>query len=160
INWGDGTIQPVTGNPTKVTHIYASGINHYTISATALDDVGATATANTLNVKVGHVPPVVTLSGPASINEQQLYTLNLSAVVKGGHNIATYAINWGDGTAVETVPGTQTSATHTYARGPRTFTIQATATDDIATYAAKNMVAVSVKHPAPVMVITGPSTIT
>ena len=37
INWGDGQIQTVTGNPPAVTHYYADGDADYSISATATD---------------------------------------------------------------------------------------------------------------------------
>ena len=36
INWGDGTTQTVTGDPSSVTHVYANGNQTFTISATAV----------------------------------------------------------------------------------------------------------------------------
>ncbi len=59
INWGDGNIETVTGNPLSATHIYADGVNTYTISATATDEDG-TYSANNLGVAVNNVAPTAT----------------------------------------------------------------------------------------------------
>ena len=40
INWGDGEIQTVIGNPPSVPHTYADGTRQYTILATATDEDG------------------------------------------------------------------------------------------------------------------------
>tara|TARA_E500000305_G_scaffold36763_3_gene28012 strand:+ start:86 stop:17857 length:17772 start_codon:yes stop_codon:yes gene_type:complete len=41
IDWGDGNVETVSGNPSTVTHDYANGLSSYTISATATDEDGA-----------------------------------------------------------------------------------------------------------------------
>ena len=68
-----------------------------------------------------------TLSGASSVNEGALYTLNLSGI-DPGHTISSWAINWGDGSAVQTVSGNPSTVTHTFASGPHSYTISATAT--------------------------------
>ncbi|HZT79369.1 MAG TPA: DUF4214 domain-containing protein, partial [Gemmataceae bacterium] len=40
INWGDGAIQNVTGNPGTVSHVYGTGGPIYTLSATVTDQAG------------------------------------------------------------------------------------------------------------------------
>tara|TARA_R110002167_G_scaffold352262_1_gene565134 strand:- start:1303 stop:19128 length:17826 start_codon:yes stop_codon:yes gene_type:complete len=40
IDWGDGNVETVSGNPSTVTHDYANGLSSYTISATATDEDG------------------------------------------------------------------------------------------------------------------------
>ena len=40
INWNDGDVQSVSGNPSSVTHTYADGLNHYGITATATNEDG------------------------------------------------------------------------------------------------------------------------
>ena len=57
INWGDGSVQSVSGNPSSVTHTYAMGPAQETISATATDQVG-TYNSNSINVNVLNVPPI------------------------------------------------------------------------------------------------------
>ncbi|MCW5631782.1 MAG: tandem-95 repeat protein [Rubrivivax sp.] len=51
IHWGDGSVQNVAGNPSSVTHVYATP-GSATISATASDEDG-TYSANTRVVNVG-----------------------------------------------------------------------------------------------------------
>src|SRR5262245_61233653 len=65
-----------------------------------------------------------TASGPALTQEGSLYTLQLDAQ---GNTLQQWSIDWGDDT-VDTVAGSATSATHTYADGPADRTITATAT--------------------------------
>src|SRR5205807_1413742 len=76
VNWGDGTIDTLSGNPPTATHVYLDGVSHYTISATATNDDGAFS-ANTIPVTVNVVPPNLTISGAASVDEGATYTLNL-----------------------------------------------------------------------------------
>jgi hypothetical protein len=51
IHWGDGTTTVVNGNPTSVKHVY-TGSNHYTITATASDNVGTFSAADSVDVTV------------------------------------------------------------------------------------------------------------
>ncbi len=160
INWGDGSVlQVVPGNPMSVTHVFASGPHSYTISGTATDNVGTYNATNTPSVSVLHVSPKLTLSGAGTVSEAAAYTLNLSAATNGGHAINAWHINWGDGSGVQTVSGNPLSTTHVYASGPHNYTISATATDDVGTYNASNTVAVSVKHVAPILAISGASAV-
>lgn len=50
INWGDGDIQTVTGNPSSVSHTYKAVHQTYVITATADDASGSHAAGNTVSV--------------------------------------------------------------------------------------------------------------
>jgi hypothetical protein len=137
VNWGDGNVETVSGNPSSVSHTYADGPNTYTISATATDEDG-THSANTISVSANNIAPMLTLSGGDSVAEGSLYTLDLAASDPGADTIDHWTVNWGDGN-VETVSGNPSSATHSYADGPNTYTISATATDEDGTYSANTV---------------------
>ena len=156
INWGDGNVETVAGNPASVTHTYADGDNNYTISATATDEDGTTA-ANSIAVSVLNVAPSLTISGNATVDEGAVYTLNLASTDPGADTITEWEISWGDGN-VETVTGNPASVTHTYADGDNNYTISATATDEDGTTAA-NSIGVSVLNVAPTLTISGNATV-
>ncbi len=155
INWGDGVIQTITGNPSSVTHIYADGNADYQITATATDEDG-TYDSNTVDVSATNVAPQVTISGTSAVNEGATYTLSLSAANDPGTDtIATWEINWGDGT-VETITGNPLSVTHVYADGDADYQITATATDEDGAYTS-NTIDVTVQNVAPTLTVTGDS---
>jgi hypothetical protein len=152
INWGDGSTQTVTGNPSSVTHTFADSGNR-TISATATDEDGTHA-ANSKSVTVNNVAPTLTISGANSVNEGSSYALSLASSDPGSDTITSWLINWGDG-STQTVNGNPSSVTHTYAdSGSRTTT--ATATDEDGTYSS-NSKAVSIINVAPTLTIGGSS---
>jgi uncharacterized delta-60 repeat protein len=43
VNWGDGNVQAISGNPSAVQHVYADGLNNYSISASATNSEGTFA---------------------------------------------------------------------------------------------------------------------
>ena len=77
INWGDGTVDAVDGSASSATHTY---VDHaaYVISATVTNVDGTYAAANTLPVSIAAAAPVLTISGPAAVNEGP-YALNLAS---------------------------------------------------------------------------------
>src|SRR5205823_5565902 len=84
INWGDGAVQTVAGNPPSVTHAYADGPNNYTITATATDEDG-TYSSNTLAVTVKNVAPTPAISGaPSGSPEGTTISLTGSATDPSG----------------------------------------------------------------------------
>ena len=159
INWGDGsTPQTVSGNPSSATYVYANA-GTYTITASANEDEGTFAAAAPVNVTVGVVPPMVTISGAATVNEDATYTLNLSATGEpSNHPITSWTINWGDGSAPQTISGNPSSATYVYANAG-SYTITASATEDEGTFAASAPVNVTVEVVPPTVTISGPSTV-
>jgi uncharacterized delta-60 repeat protein len=156
INWGDA-IEVVGGNPSSWTHTYADGDANYNITATATDEDGAHAAGNSVAVSVLNVAPTLAITGASDVNEGASYTLNLSSFDPGADTIATWTINWGDGT--EVVLGNPSSVAHTYADGDASYTISATATDEDGTFAAGNTVGVSVHNVAPTLAISGASAV-
>ena len=76
-----------------------------------------------------------------------------------GHPISSWAINWGDGTAVQVVSGNPSQVAHTYADGTIVRAISATATDDLGTDNAGNTLNVSVNNVAPTVTISGASSV-
>lgn len=156
INWGDGNTQTVSGDPTSVTHAYATGPNTYTIQASATDGTGTYSAGNTVSVSVLHVVPTLSISGASSVNQGSLYSLLLSA--SDLHNILSWTINWGDGDT-QTVSGNPSSITHTYATGPNSYTIQACATDNVGTYSSGNTQSVSVLYVAPTLTLSGAASV-
>jgi hypothetical protein len=109
-----------------------------TVTITATDSFGL-SNSTTFTYTVLNVPPTLVISGPASIAEGSDYVLNLSATDPGDDTITSWTINWGDGSAPVTVPGTTTSVTHTYGDGPNNYVITATATDEDGTFNANNL---------------------
>ncbi len=157
INWGDGHVQKVAGNADSVTHVYAVGTHSYTIHAVATDQTGTYRAGNTITVEVDHVPPTLSISGASSVNEGSTYTLDLSGT--DTHKITHWTINWGDGSAPQIVAGNPKSVTHVYLDGPANDVINATATDNVGTYATGDTVAVTVNYVPPTISINGPSTV-
>src|SRR5439155_23128794 len=145
VNWGDGVVQALTGNPSSATHVYANA-NNYTVSARATDEDGTYDAANTVAVTVAHVTPTLTLAGAVAGDPLAPYTLNLSSSNAG--TISSWTINWGDGTS-QSVNGNPGSVTHTYPLVHRSYTISAQATDGQGTFAAGNTVTVNLAFASP-----------
>jgi 6-phosphogluconolactonase (cycloisomerase 2 family)/Ca2+-binding RTX toxin-like protein len=159
INWGDGSLQTVTGNPPAVTHVYATP-GAYAVGAVAADPAG-TRPANNLNVTATPVPvvaPGLTLSGSANNTEGDPYTLNLAILPRSGSDtIKSWIIRWGDLTT-QTVPADTTSLTHVF-KGPATYTISAVAIGQNVTWYAGNTVSVTVADVLPVLHVSGPTSV-
>ena len=159
INWGDGSApQTIEGNPSSATYSYADA-GSYTITASATEDEGTFAAAAPVNVTALVVPPTVTISGDSTVNEDATYTLNLSATGNpSNHPITSWTINWGDGSAPETITGNPSTATYVYADAG-SYTITASATEDEGTFAASAPVNVTVEVVPPTVTISGKSTV-
>ncbi len=156
INWGDGTVQTINGNPATATHVYTDGPNSFSIQATATDANG-TYESNTHLVNVYDPVPVLNLSGSSNVAEGATYLLSLSASDTGPDAITHWTVNWGDGT-IETISGNPNSASHVYADGTSNFTISATATNAAGTHAANNL-NVTVNNVNAVLNIAGNSSV-
>ncbi|MCI0685503.1 MAG: PKD domain-containing protein [Gemmataceae bacterium] len=129
INWGDGDVTHVTGNPANATasHTYIDGPAGYTITVELTDEDGVHTDAGSLAVSIDDVPPTIALVGNVDVNELAVYTLQLGNVVDPGSDTITgYQINWGDGATSGLNPGSPNgiSAQHQYAvPGNPTITI-------------------------------------
>jgi len=141
IDWGDGPVEIVPGNPSTVSHTYVDE-GSFAIVATATDGLGnhvASVNANIadheLEVTVRNVAPtlVVDGSGPPVIGEP--YTIFLNSSDPGADTISQWTIDWGDGT-LEVIPGNPTFVEHTYREFALFIDIVAAATDEDGTYLA------------------------
>src|SRR5207249_2672074 len=134
IDWGDGTTPSgLPGTATSATHSYINTGNAksqtFTITITSTDNGGSTGSA-TGTIASNDRPPGVTVSSvspnPALVG--QTVTVTFSATDPDG-TISTFGVNWGDGSAADSLPGTATSDTHSYGSGG-SFVITVTATDN------------------------------
>src|SRR5439155_8111112 len=95
IAWGDGSTQHLTGNPGSATHTYADGPNAYAITATATDEDGTFAAANSVSVAVSNVAPAVSISGAGVVDQRVTYTLGLSATGDPGQDtVSGWTVAW------------------------------------------------------------------
>ncbi|KPF46999.1 hypothetical protein IP80_15035, partial [beta proteobacterium AAP65] len=126
IDWGDGSaLQTITAAELaalggNVTHTFADdedgpvNATPRTITVTANDGDGG-ITSQTQGVTVNNVAPTMAVSGNAATFTGQTYTLNLGAVVDPGQDTPlNYLIDWGDGSAVQTVAAGSATATHVF----------------------------------------------
>lgn len=146
VNWGDGRIDTLPGDPTSAAHRFADGRSQPTVYATARDAQGNVYLANSWQVNVANVAPTLTIAGSHTIEAGKPYSLALTADDPGQDRLAHWIIDWGDGSR-SSLPGTATLATHTYKLSqsqPKPFTIQATSRDEDtpsgATYRANDLV--------------------
>ncbi|MDB5323387.1 MAG: hypothetical protein JWN40_5018 [Phycisphaerales bacterium] len=144
------------GNETGVSPTFLAtgldGPSTYAIALQITDSNGLTSSAST-NISITNAIPVVTPSGSGSVNEGSTYTLNFSAADAGGDSLSSWSINWGDGSAVTTVAGDVSSATHVFADNHAyTVTFSATDKDGGIGSATKSVTVVNV---APVAFIFG-----
>ncbi|TMI20092.1 PKD domain-containing protein [Candidatus Bathyarchaeota archaeon] len=132
VNWGDGTTpDSLPGTATSDTHVYTSTIStsqSFTITVTATNSAGPGS--GTTTEVVNDQPPVVTVSSitPPSPFVGESVTVSFTATDPDG-TVASISVNWGDGTALDSLPGTAISDTHVYSVGG-TFTMIITATDN------------------------------
>jgi hypothetical protein len=84
----------------------------YPVYGRVLDKDGGYTDYQT-NVVVKNVAPSLHVSGATTVNEGSAYTLILSASDPGADTIDHWTINWGDGSALQTLAGNPSSVTHT-----------------------------------------------
>jgi uncharacterized delta-60 repeat protein len=82
------------------------------------------------------------ISGPASAPEGSAYVLSLSGNGPGALTVDHWTINWGDGSAPQTVAGFPASVSHVYPDGVANHTVTATVTNTDGTFPARNGAAI------------------
>ena len=119
-NFGDGTTQSGSLNPTHVYQLNGS----YTASLTVTDSTGATTTSDAA-MTINQVPPVVSLQSPSTATAGSPLSFSVSATDANPLDQAagfSYKWNFGDG-------GTATGANPSYAySAPGTYTVSVIAT--------------------------------
>jgi len=83
------------------------------------------------------LPPAVLIDGPPEVVEFGTYRLNLTAVDPENDPITAWAINWGDGSAIQAVSGNPSTVTHAFGAGPVVRNVTATATVGGETFVAR-----------------------
>lgn len=129
----------------------------YAIDVTAKDKDNGVSAVSSATINVTNVAPTLNVAASATVNEGSTYTLTFSANDPGTDTISSWVINWGDGSANQTLAGTATSATHVYADGPASWTLTATATDEDGSYSKTQ--AITVNDVAPTASVTGNATV-
>ncbi len=152
VDWGDGSGVTVLDSVADLTHVFADS-GEFTVTITAQDEDGLYVVEKT--VTVANVAPTITISGPATIEEGEGYILDLSASDPGDDVIASWTIDWGDGSDSVVVPGSSDSVSHIYADDSAggTFGITVTATDEDGSYVETTQV--TVENVAPVTALSG-----
>ena len=118
VNWGDGSTTTYSGSPSSASHVYADGINTYTIRADvfASGTVGGTYSASTYATKaitVDDVAPTRSVSGDSTAYFYETFTLTRAYSDVTADPATSWTINWGDGTT-SNVSGNPNYFTHTY----------------------------------------------
>jgi hypothetical protein len=141
VDWGDGSRTVATTASVSLQHVFADdGLLRITVTA---QDEDGLYDAEKL-VTVANVAPDLTVSGPAAIDEGDGFVLTLGASDPGDDTVASWHIDWGDGTS-DSVPGSTATVFHLYTDDSAggTFRIVATATDEDGTYEASTDVEVA-----------------
>ena len=136
----DGTTFDVDATGVDLTNpsnTYADN-GTFTVALRVWDDEGAESLIDTATVTVSNVAPSLTISGDATVGEGGTYLLSLSSSDPGADTISQWDIDWGDGSAVETVAGNPSSTAHVYST-QGSYTISATATDEDGTFNANSL---------------------
>lgn len=119
VGWGDGsantTVSLAAGvlSFTGVSHQYLDNpagqpTGSFPVTITVTDSVGYSTAAST-SIQVNNVPPTPALSGPANGVPGQPRNFTFSATDPSAIDQAagfTYAVNWGDGSPVQTISRT------------------------------------------------------
>jgi DNA/RNA endonuclease G (NUC1) len=140
--FGDGSV----GTGVAVTHTFAQdGV--FTVRLTATDDSGLVSTA-TFAVTVSNVLPTVGAVANGSVNVGVAYTAS-GSFSDPGADAWTATVNWGDGSAAETVALSGQTFTLTHAFGAAgTYTVAIAIADDDGSTTVTHTVTVTQPAPA------------
>jgi hypothetical protein len=133
VDWGDATSpDSLAGSATSDTHVYASTGNlkseTFTIKISATNSAGSGSgeTSETVNDRAPTV--TITSTTPNPVTVDQYATVTFTASEPDG-TVTGIVVNWGDGTAPDSLPQSAVSDSHSYTR-IGTFTISVAATDN------------------------------
>jgi PKD repeat protein len=151
IDWGDGTIDSLSGTATSDAHSYSSTgtstSKSFTITVNATDNSGSTGKYSS-QVTVSDRPPVIAItSSPSSVSTGQTVTVSITSSDPDG-TISSTKVDWGDGT-VDALTGAPQRDTHQYSStgsaSSKTFAISITVTDNSGSTSAPSTSTVSVQ---------------
>ncbi len=134
VNWGDGSTPDIlAGTATRDTHTYGTA-NTFTIRVTAVDNSGSTGQGTgSASVQTPVSPPTVSVNNPSPNPTVTGQIVTITFSVSSTVPVTGVTVNWGDGTAVDSLPGNSTSDIHVYSSTgsakSQTFMITVTATN-------------------------------
>jgi PKD repeat protein len=136
VDWGDGTIDTLSGTATSDTHSYSSTgtstSNIFTITVNATDNSGSTGKYSSQVTVSDRLPVITFTSSPASVSTGQTVTVSITSSDPDG-TIRSTKVDWGDGT-IDTLTGAPQRDTHQYtstgSASSKTFVIAITVTDN------------------------------
>ena len=151
VDWGDGTIDTLSGTAASDIHSYSSTgtstSSIFRITVNATDNSGSTGKYSS-QVTVSDRPPVITFtSSPASVSTGQTVTVSITSSDPDG-TISSTRVDWGDGT-IDSLTGAPQRDTHQYtstgSASSKTFAISITVTDNSGSTSAPSTSIVSVQ---------------
>ena len=152
INWGDGEIEELEGNPSSAAHTYGDGDGVFPIVAKTTDEEG-TLTSNLVTLTVTNVAPTIALTGASNTNAGLPYTLNFGQVTDPGEDtISTYNVRWGDGESNSY--NAASPVTHVY-NEPGIMSITVDLVDEDGTHPFAGSHSVTVVDVPPTVTLTG-----
>ncbi|WP_159690023.1 PKD domain-containing protein [Cognatazoarcus halotolerans] len=118
VSWGDGAVETFTAADiladASLEHVYAdggSGGTQRTISVTLVDEDGTHSNAGTKTITVNNVAPSLNIGGAGSIDEGDTFALAIAGSdVAGAADPLSYTIDWGDGSALQTLSAAELAA--------------------------------------------------
>src|SRR5579862_7791852 len=114
MDFGDGSAPVVLpGKPASASHTY-SAIGSYSVRATVTDALGDTSSATGSVVVAGLATITVGTPSPATPTVGQAVNFPITFGAAGGSPIQRIVVDFGDGSASVTYPGSTTSVSHVY----------------------------------------------
>jgi hypothetical protein len=119
IDWGDGNTSDGTIAANATGGFTVTGSNTFeqsgplTVTVTINDNAGTSATATT-SATVAAPAPTFAATNADTASEGQTYTLSLAFLASTNTGVSTWSVNWGDGTAVDSLPGTAATDPQTF----------------------------------------------
>ena len=104
------------GKPASASHTYTS-IGSYSVKATVVDAFGDTSIATGSVVVSGLASITVGTPSPANPTVGQAVSFPITFGAAGGSPIQRVVVDFGDGTAPVTYPGSTSSVSHVYSTG-------------------------------------------
>jgi PKD domain len=134
---------PFTSGSGPSIEFTADDNGNYVVNVTVTDGDGGSDT-DTQTFTVENAPPRLRISGPSEIFEGYPYDLSLYSADPGNDTIASWRIDWGDGTS-QIVPGDPSYVTHFFQSGSGVYEITAEVSDEDGSFAYTHWVEVRIK---------------
>ncbi|MFK8021832.1 MAG: PKD domain-containing protein [Pseudomonadales bacterium] len=152
----EGTFETSLVSPTlsweNLSSIGIDDDGSYQVALSVTDDQGSVDVA-TFALTVNNTPPVVTVTGNSTVVLNTSYTLTLDANDPGAEEIASWTIDWGDGT-IDTLLGNPSNANHVYTTPGQSYNVSVLVTDGDGSYMANDVQVTIVDNLAPTLTLS------